>query len=118
VTFVFRTGIRARNLAEFIIAIRYIDPSSIYYHFYEARRRVEGGADDFSNWVRDALGAHELGKTIEGVDPFMHDIEGIRAHILEAVEAELRRDMESTAAYIQRPPDEAPAETRDGEPHD
>lgn len=91
VTITFPIGVKARNLAEFLIAVRHVDPASIYYHFYEARVRL--GADDFSMWV-DAIGKKELAERIRAVDPFMHSIEGIRAHIAEAVDEEVRKDME------------------------
>lgn len=92
VSFIFPAGVRVKNLAEFLIAMRYIDPSSIYYHFYEARVRL--GIDDFSAWVERSLERKELAERIRAVDPFMHSVEGIREHIVEAVEDEVRRGME------------------------
>ncbi|MFZ5997022.1 MAG: DUF5752 family protein [Nitrospirota bacterium] len=92
VSFIFSAGIRAKNLAEFLIAMRYIDPSAIYYHFYEARVRL--GIDDLSAWVENALERRELAERIRAIDPFMHSVEGIREHIIEAVEDEVRRGME------------------------
>jgi len=94
ITLIFPVGIRARNLAEFLIALKYIDPGSLYYHFYDARMRLGGGTDDFSRWFEDALGKRGLAEKIRTVDLFMHSIEGIREHMIEAVEEELRRDME------------------------
>ncbi len=93
ITIVFRAGIRAHNPAEFLIAIRYIDAGSLYYHFYDARSRLGGGRDDFSGWFEE-LGQRELAETIRGIDPFMHTIEGIREHIIEAVDNDVRKDME------------------------
>jgi hypothetical protein len=94
ITFTFPTGIRARNLAEFLMGIRYVDTGSIYYHYYEARIRLRGGVDDFSSWIDAGLKKPELAERIRSIDPFMHDVEGIREHIVEAVEEEVRRDME------------------------
>lgn len=93
-TITFRVGIRARNLAEFLIGIKYIEAGSIYYHFYEARMRLGSGVDDFSAWVEDVLGKKELAERIRSIDPFMHNLEGIREHIIEEVESEVKRDME------------------------
>jgi hypothetical protein len=92
VTFIFPVGMRAKNLAEFLLAARYVDSASIYYHFYEAR--IRHGTDDFSTWIEDVLEKRELARAICAIDPFMHNIEGIRAHIVEAVENDVRRDME------------------------
>jgi hypothetical protein len=92
ITIIFPVGMWAKNLAEFLLAVRYVDPASIYYHFYEAR--IRHGTDDFSTWIEDVLGNKELAKAICAIDPFMHNIEGIRAHIVEAVENDVRQDME------------------------
>ena len=94
VTLIFPVGIRARNLAEFLTAIKYVDDSSIYYHYFEARIRLGGGIDDFSRWIEDAFDKKELAERIKAIDPFMHDLEGIRKRIAEAVEEEVKRDME------------------------
>jgi len=90
----FPAGLRANNLAEFLIAIKYVDPPSLYYHFYEARVRLGSGIDDFSKWVEDALERKELAAKIRNIDPLMHTLEGIREHLSEIVEEEVRKDME------------------------
>ena len=92
ITITFSAGIRARNLAEFLTAIRYIDSGCIYYHFYEAR--IRHGTDDFSTWFEDVLEKQDLAKTIRSIDPFMHTTEGIRQHIIETVEKQVKNDME------------------------
>ncbi len=94
VTIIFPVGIRAKNLAEFLTAIKFIDTGCIYYHFYEARTRLGGGIDDFSRWIEDAFEKKELANKIRSIDPFMHNIEEIREHLLEVVEEEVRKDME------------------------
>ena len=91
----FPAGVRANNLAEFLIAIKYIDPPSIYYHFYEARVRPGNGIDDFSKWVNDILGRKDLAARMRNIDPLMHTLDGIREHLAEAVEGEVRKDMEA-----------------------
>lgn len=94
VTLIFPVGIRARNLAEFLTAMRHINAASIYYHFYEARIRLGGGIDDFSRWIEDAFAKEELANRIRSIDPFMHSLEDIKKHIIEEVEEEVRKDME------------------------
>lgn len=94
VTLIFPVGIKARNLAEFLTAMRHINMATIYYHFYEARIRLGGGIDDFSRWVEDAFGKKELANRIRAIDPFMHNLEEIKQHIIEEVEEEVRKDME------------------------
>lgn len=95
VTVVFSAGIRARNLAEFLMAIRHIDLNVLYYHYFDARRRRGDGRDDFSAWLADSAGKEDLGRKIAAIDPFMHSIEGIREHIASAVEETVKQDMET-----------------------
>lgn len=94
ITLIFPVGVRVKNLAEFLIAIKYIDSGCIYYHFYEARFRLGSGIDDFSLWIEQVFGKNELAKKIRAIDPFMHSIEGIREHIVEIVEDDVRKGME------------------------
>jgi hypothetical protein len=94
----FPAGVRAHNLAEFLIAIKYVDSPSIYYHFYESRMRLSSRVDDFSRWVEEALRKKELASKIRAIDPFMHTLEGIREHLVEAVEEEVRLDMEGMSS--------------------
>ena len=96
VTFVFPVGIWARNLAEFLIALRYVDLGCIYYHFFEARKRVAGGVDDFSRWFQDSLLKQDLAEKVRAIDPFMLTTEEIRAHITDMVMGEVNSDMEKT----------------------
>jgi hypothetical protein len=97
ITLTFPTGVKARNLAEFLIGVKYVDTASIYYHFYEARTRLRGGVDDFSLWVEQAVGKKDLAEKIRATDPFMHSVEEIKEHIVEAVEDEVKKDMEIIA---------------------
>ncbi len=94
VTIVFTAGVWARNLAEFLMAIKYIDSSSLYYHFFDARHRL--GRDDFSAWFEASLEKGGLAEQVRSIDPFMHSLEGIREHITAAVEEEVRKDMEAS----------------------
>lgn len=93
VTLVAPVGIKAGNLAEFLIAIKYVAAASLYYHFYEARLRLGERMDDFTKWFLDT-GRQELAEKIRKIDPFMHSIDGIRGHLVEAVEAEVKKGME------------------------
>jgi len=94
VSFVFPVGIRARNLAEFLMAIRHVDTGCIYYHFYLARKRLNQDAGDFSMWIKDTLKKEDLAAKIASIDPFMLNIEKIRYDIIEYVEQEVHKDME------------------------
>lgn len=92
VTFVFRAGLRAKNLAEFLMALRFVDVSSIYYHFHEARTRV--GVNDFSAWLAGTLGKAELAGELRKIDLLMHTVPEIRAYLIKIVEEELKKEIE------------------------
>ena len=97
VTLVFPIGLRARNLAEFLAAIRYIDAAAIYYHFFEARMRLNEGeekSDDFSRWIENALDHPDLARRLRAIDPFVHSLEAVRFSIAEAVEETVKEEME------------------------
>ncbi len=93
ISFIFPVGVKARNLAEFLMALKYIDDESIYYHFFEARVRLGQAVDDFSKWIDEALGLKELAGNVQKIDPFMHNMEGIREHLIEIIEEGLRHQM-------------------------
>jgi hypothetical protein len=94
ITFVFPVGVKAKILSEFLIALRHVDAGCIYFHFYEARIRLGEGVDDFSRWFQDSLNRKRLAKKIGTIDPFMHNIAGIKEHIIEMVEDEITFDIE------------------------
>lgn len=94
VSLVFPAGARAKNLAEFLVAIEHIEAGSIYYHFYDSRVRLgEGVVDDFSRWIEHTLMRKELADRIRSIDPFIYSLEKIREHIKEAVKEYVRADM-------------------------
>lgn len=95
VTLVFPAGVRAKNLAEFLIAIKYIDTSSLYYHFFESRLRLGGRMNDLSQWLADSLGKNHLAESLMLIDPFVHSLEGIRDRIVKVLEDEVKLDMET-----------------------
>ncbi len=94
ITLVSPVGIQVKNLAEFLMAVRYVDLESIYFHFYEARIRPPEEVDDFSHWFEDALDKKGLANKIRSIDPFMHSLEATKQHIIEFIEEELKKDME------------------------
>jgi len=87
-------GIQVQNLAEFLMAVKYVDPGSLYYHFYESKLRLGGRVNDFSAWMETSLGKRELAERINAIDPFMHNLEEIRNVIADLVEQKARLDME------------------------
>lgn len=95
ISFIFPVGMKARNLAEFLMALKYIDEESIYYHFFEARVRLGQAVDDFSKWIDEVIGLQDMARKIQSIDPFMHNMQGIREHLIEIIEEGLKKRMRS-----------------------
>jgi hypothetical protein len=98
VTLIYPAGVWAKNLAEFLMAVKYIDVSSLYYHFFDSRQRLADGSDDFSQWF-SSLGKKELADKMASIDPYVLSLEGIRERIVAAVDGEVKKDMETAWVY-------------------
>lgn len=90
VSFVLPTGFHASDLNEFHQALEHISLSSLAYHMFDARLRLERGDNDFSRWIERAVHEPELAAELRSLDPYTHTEEGLRRSILGAVERRLR----------------------------
>ncbi len=88
-SFVYPVGIKVTNLNEFLHALKTVDGQCIYYHFYEARTRLEHSMDDFSMWIEHGLGEKALADEVRAIDLFMHTTEGIRERLIELIQERL-----------------------------
>lgn len=89
VSFIFPTPHVAHDLREFAGGLRQVSVSSIYFHMFEARLRLDRPTNDFSNWLAGSLGLTRLALKIARLDPYTHTTEELRAAILRLVEAEI-----------------------------
>jgi hypothetical protein len=89
VSFVLPTGLKTYNLAEFRDALRKVSLSSISYHMFDARLRLERGDNDFSRWIERELGEKEVAAALRMLDPYTYTEEGLRRRIIGAVEKRL-----------------------------
>jgi len=90
ISFVFPTSYQARDLEEFLQAVRKISVLSLYHHIFEARLRLEKGVNDFSTWLEGELGEKQLAQWIVGLDPYTQTLEALRARIVRLIEQRLR----------------------------
>jgi hypothetical protein len=81
-TLVFPIESVVRTLGDFIRELQIVGTSSIYFHFFEARMRMERPSDDFSTWLETSLGYPGLAKRIRSLDPYHYSLEGLREEIL------------------------------------
>ncbi len=84
-SFIIPTGLVAHNLGEFADCIEKIGFGSLSFHFFDARLRLERGANDFSEWLSNGLGEYELAQAIARVDPYTYTLDGLRREVVRLV---------------------------------
>lgn len=89
VSFIFPTAHVAADLGVFAECLRKASISSIYFHMFEARLRLERPTNDFSNWLSNSLGETQLAVRIAQLDPYTQTGEGLRATILRIIDKRL-----------------------------
>jgi hypothetical protein len=88
ITIVIPTGLEARTLAQFKSVLDEVDPSCVYYHFYEARLRLGRTEDDFSRYFSDCFGGgcESLAERIRKLDPYMYTAETLKNKLAALVD--------------------------------
>lgn len=82
------TGIVVRTLREFRDTLARIDPSAIYYHFFQSGVRRERWEP--VRWMAEELGESELAEQIRRINPYVSSLDGLRARMLALCDAALR----------------------------
>ena len=85
VSYVMPTGVLANDLVEFEEGLKRVSLSSIAYHMFDARLRLEKGDNDFSRWLEQAQGERQLAEAFRKVDPYTHTWDGLRRRLLTMV---------------------------------
>ena len=80
-SFVVPTGLEAAGVPEFFAAVPHISTESLYYHFLEARLRLERPTNDFSHWL-GLHGAQPLADAIDRLDPYSMTLDELKARIV------------------------------------
>lgn len=81
-SFVMPTGAVANTVAEFFEALRMLSTVSIYFHFFEARLRLERPDNDFSQWLRQQ-GEEELASAIDRINPYVMTLDELKSQIIK-----------------------------------
>src|SRR6266446_2175858 len=81
-SFIMPTGIVATTVPEFFEALPLVTNVSIYFHFFEARLRLEHPANDFSQWLLHH-GEENLAKEIEAINPYVMTLDELKSHIMK-----------------------------------
>lgn len=80
-SFIFPTGVTAWTVPEFFEHLDHTSRLSLYFHFLEARLRLERKTNDFSAWL-EGRGETQLARAIDALDPYSMDLEGLKSKIL------------------------------------
>jgi hypothetical protein len=84
-SFLLRTNYEASDLTGFKEILRKISISSLYFHIFDARLRLEKKENDFSIWFRDN-GKEQLANELSRLDPYTYTLERLREKIIKLVE--------------------------------
>jgi hypothetical protein len=86
ISFYLPTGYAANTIAEFVEILRQVSLRSIYFHIFEARLRLEKGANDFSFWLDTSCGRPELARQLEALDPYTYTMDALRRKIIDIIQ--------------------------------
>ena len=75
------SGIVAQDIHDFFAKLPRVSNASLYFHFFEARLRLEKQTNDFSEWL-GYCGATELAKAIDKLNPYLMTMEELREEII------------------------------------
>jgi hypothetical protein len=84
-SFILPTGVIARDLPEFVAGLSRVSTVSLFFHFFEARLRLEHTTNDFSRWLSDR-GELDLAQAIDNLDPYAMTLEELRQQIVRLAE--------------------------------
>lgn len=85
-------GIQASDLREFRDGIARIGHSSFFHHFIASRLRLHLKTNDFSFWLENALGLHDLAVRLNRIDIYANTLDSARQRMLQAIDEELSHD--------------------------
>lgn len=86
------TGLEVWTLQEFRQVLDGVDVSAIYFHMFEARRRLRREESDFLVWIGQNLGMPELAEALRTINPYSGSLERLRSALLAACDEFLARE--------------------------
>jgi len=84
-SFIMPTGIVADYPVDMAKKLTAITNVSLYFHFVEARLRMERATNDFSQWFK-AWGAQALAEEIDSIDPYALTLDELKAAIVSLID--------------------------------
>lgn len=81
-SFIMPTGLVASNVPDFFAKLPHVTNVSLYFHFFEARLRLERSTNDFSQWLT-GRGEKALAQTIDRFDPYLMTLDELKEEIIK-----------------------------------
>ncbi len=81
-SFIMPTGVTADDAPDFFAKLPNLAVASLYFHFFEARLRLERPTNDFSAWL-SAIGHEKVAKAIDRLDPYSLTLDELKIEILK-----------------------------------
>lgn len=73
------------DLEEFCKTLKKVGLRSLFFHFFEARLRLNRKINDFSNWIKHNFNDDELARQIEALDPYLYTMDELRDRIISLI---------------------------------
>lgn len=81
---IFKTNRLVSKPNEFVKILPTMSVGSIFYHFIDARRRLQNGVDDFQNWLKNFGTKYQtLSNRINEIDPYFTSLTKLREELTE-----------------------------------
>jgi hypothetical protein len=85
---IFKTNMLIHKPTDFCTFLPNMSVGSIFYHFIDAQSRLEGGLDDFRNWLNGFNGKYEdICNAISEVDPYFNSLIELRQALVDIFNA-------------------------------
>jgi len=81
-SFIMSTGIVAKDVPDFVQKLPSVTNSSLYFHFFEARLRLERPTNDFSLWLL-GRGEEGLAIAIDQLNPYSMTLDELKRDIVD-----------------------------------
>jgi len=81
-SFIMPTGLVAQEVADFFANLPRVSNVSLYFHFFEARLRLERPTNDFSQWLAER-GEQALAQAIDQLDPCIMTLDELKSEIIK-----------------------------------
>jgi hypothetical protein len=81
-SFIMPSGLVAWDIPDFFAKLPKVANTSLYFHFFEARLRLERPTNDFSSWLC-YRGAEGMAQAIDRLNPYQMTMEELREEIIK-----------------------------------